>query len=82
VKVATTNTKNHDPRELRKLAVKHREAAARHQEAAAQHEEMAAYWEDDGDTELAELERRTAVHSREGASIETARAELMDRRAR
>jgi hypothetical protein len=61
-------------------STRHLEAAARHEEAAAVHEELAARFEKAGDSELAELERRSARYAREGAELERDRAAVFTAR--
>lgn len=59
---------------------RHLEAAARHEEAAAHHDALAARFDDAGDPELAELERRGAAYAREGAALERDRAAIFKAR--
>jgi len=58
-------------------STRHLEAVARHEVAAAA---LAARFEQAGDRELAELERRSARDAREGAELERDRAAVFKAR--
>jgi len=61
-------------------ARKHLEAVDTHRSAAGRHDEAATFWEGQGDSERAGLERRAADLERQLAQLEQDRAELELRR--
>ena len=59
----------------------HRAAADAHERAARTHAEAAVDFDDGGDPEMADLERRSEEVELEAADIEVAHGQLEDRRA-
>ena len=59
---------------------RHMKAAQTHDEAARRHEEAALHWDEYGDPEHAELERRNVVIERAAAQLERDRADFILRR--
>ena len=66
----------------RDLAARHERARELHEAAALRHEEGAEFWDEHGDPELADLERRNARLEREAAELEADRARLHHQRRR
>ena len=58
----------------------HDDAALRHEEAALRHEEAALHWDEYGDPEHAELERRNVEIEHAAAQLERDRADFILRK--
>ena len=58
----------------------HDHASATHEQCAERHALSAEFWEERGDQELAELERRNAQIERDAAELEADRARLVRER--
>ena len=59
---------------------RHLRAAQTHDEMARRHEDAALHWDEYGEPELAELERRNAVIERAAAQLERDRADFKQRK--
>ena len=66
--------------ERRDMPARHLKAAQTHDDAALRHEDMALYWDEYGDLEHAELERRNIEIERTAAQLERDRADFIQRR--
>ena len=62
------------------MTERHLKAAQTHDDAALRHEEVARYWDDRGDPEHAELERRNVEIERAAAQLERDRADFVRRK--
>jgi hypothetical protein len=59
---------------------RHLRAAQTHDDAALRHEKAALYWDDHGEPEHAELERRNVEIERAAARLERDRADFVQRK--